>query len=389
MAKILLTDGANKNTLSILRSLAKKGHIVDVTSTTSKLLTLCSYSKYCNKTILIKCDVRDSHEYYNHIVMEITKSNYDYFIPVGLHSCKMASKNKDNLKKHVKLLVADWDSMKIASDKEGTMSLASSLGIPIPATRVVLSSSDINIIGYPVVLKSSDESGKFVKYCNDEEELIQNFDKLNESSETNIICQEYIRGFGCGFFAVCQSGQPITSFMHKRILEFPTTGGPSAVAAPFYDERLQSYGSRLCSALKWDGPIMAEFKYDSEMDDYKLIEINPKLWGSLDLSIAAGMDVAQAILDLCDNKHASNRVIRTDEFDYFRWVFPDEFRVLMARLSLKELKRFLTFTSRERLNIDFSDPLPTMFQIIRSLVDGLHILVNEERKYPHGIPGFY
>ena len=35
---------------------------------------------------------------------------------------------------------------------------------------------------------------------------------------------------------------------------------------------------------------MVEFKLDARDGDYKLMEVNPKFWGSLDLAIAAGVD---------------------------------------------------------------------------------------------------
>ena len=40
---------------------------------------------------------------------------------------------------------------------------------------------------------------------------------------------------------------------------------------------------------------MAEFKYDTANGDYKLMELNAKLWGSLDLTIAAGIDVPKIL----------------------------------------------------------------------------------------------
>jgi hypothetical protein len=41
---------------------------------------------------------------------------------------------------------------------------------------------------------------------------------------------------------------------------------------------------------------MVEFRRDSRVGDYKLMEINPKFWGSLDLALAAGADFPG---DLC------------------------------------------------------------------------------------------
>jgi len=60
------------------------------------------------------------------------------------------------------------------------------------------------------------------------------------------------------------------------------TGGPSTVAESIYDEELKRQGLLLLEALNWHGVAMVEFKKDSRDNEFKLMEINPKFWGSLD-----------------------------------------------------------------------------------------------------------
>lgn len=47
---------------------------------------------------------------------------------------------------------------------------------------------------------------------------------------------------------------------------------------------------RLLRELNWYGLAMVEFKVDPRDGVPKLMEINPKLWGSLNLAIASGVD---------------------------------------------------------------------------------------------------
>jgi hypothetical protein len=104
------------------------------------------------------------------------------------------------------------------------------------------------------------------------------------------LVQEFIPGYGCGFFALYQNGVCKRIFMHRRVRETPPSGGISCCAESFYDPKLQEYGTRLLDRLEWHGVAMVEFRYDVRDNDYKLMEINPKFWGSLDLSLAAGVD---------------------------------------------------------------------------------------------------
>jgi hypothetical protein len=48
--------------------------------------------------------------------------------------------------------------------------------------------------------------------------------------------------------------------------------------------------SRLISTIGWHGVAMVEFKWDDEENRPKLIEVNARFWGSLNLAIRAGVD---------------------------------------------------------------------------------------------------
>lgn len=383
MLKVLITDGANKNTLSILRHLDDSECRIDITTHLPKWLTLCSYSKYCKNTIKLYSDPQDIDGYAKELIQVLKKADYDVLIPVGLNSNLMASKYKSEIQSYVNLLAPDWEYMKIAANKDMTMNLASCIGVPIPQTVVLDDPRDLrDITEFPVVIKSSDESKNYIKYCNNPQELLENFNELFSKSRTKIICQEYIEGFGCGFFGIYQEGRLISHFLHKRLKEFPITGGPSAVAESFFDEKLYHSGKQLCDALHWNGPIMAEFKYDTIKGEYKLIEINPKLWGSLDLTIEAGINVPKILIQSALRKEID--CTPTYRYVKYRWVFPDEFKVLVSKPSIKALRDFMTREPGTLTNICFTDPLPTMFQIARSFAEGLAIVLNRGARYPHG-----
>ena len=64
------------------------------------------------------------------------------------------------------------------------------------------------------------------------------------------------------------------SFTFKHLTSTNTTTETSAIS------------EKLLDSLNWNGPAMVEFKLDQNLNEYKLIEINPKLWGSLDLTIS-------------------------------------------------------------------------------------------------------
>ncbi|PKP60275.1 MAG: hypothetical protein CVT89_00160 [Candidatus Altiarchaeales archaeon HGW-Altiarchaeales-2] len=380
--KVLVTDGLQKNTLAILRSVGNK-YEIGVTSPYPKILTICFYSKYCRIKHSIKSEVNDIDKYAKELLDIVKKDSYDVILPVGLKSCLAVSKYKKDFLNHTHAIVPDYDHMMIAFYKNKTIDLANKLKIPVPETEIINNRDDIqNIKRFPVIIKSSDDSGEFIKYCNNKKELLENFRYLKKISKTPIFVQEYIKGFGCGFYGIYDKGKLRAHFLHKRIKEFPITGGPSTVAESYFDNKLFDYGKKICDALKWNGPIMVEFKYDVKQNNYKLIEINPKLWGSLDLTISAGINVPEILIKLAlGEEQLAMKKYRDIKY---RWVFPDEFKSLMSHPSIKNIKSFLQKDRNTKTNIILSDPIPTIIQFFRGIIEGTLIIMSSKRKFPHG-----
>lgn len=375
-----MSDGTHKNTLCIARTLEKNYNLYVLTPY-PVFLTLCSYSKYIKKSY--KISKSSEEEYLKDLTRILASQKFDVFLPVGLKSYMVASKYADEIKKFTNVLVASWDKFRIAVDKNESTRLVKKLGIPVPKTYVVYDSRDLqDIERFPVVIKPTVESG-IVKYANSPFELKSEFEKIKtkfKDKDYAIIVQEYIEGFGCGFFSVCKKGKPYAIFMHKRVKEFPITGGPSAVAESFFDKKLLDYGLAICRELKWTGPIMVEFKYSSEKDDFVLVEINPKLWGSLDLSVDAGVNIPEIIIKLA----LDEEIPPVTKYSYAKskWLFPDEFKVLCS--GGESLREFFERGENVYSNIDLKDPLPTFIQIARGLFEGFLLLVDQKRRYPHG-----
>lgn len=381
--KILVTGGTSKHTLAILRTLGKK-HSIDIVSSLPALVTLGSYSRYCRKTWSLRSDPDDLESYSKELLKILDGQKYDFLLPVGLNSYLAVSKFKEEFQKMTRIVVADWDKMQTAYCRDRAMAFAQEIGVPTPRTYVLDIDKAVDRIDcYPVVVKASDADVSTVYYCSGREELENNLTRLIRGGRTGIVAQEFIKGFGCGFFGVYYQGKLLAHFLHRRIKELPVTGGRSAVAESYFDEKLFDYGRKLGDALKWHGPIMAEFKYVQTESDYKLIEINPKLWGSLDLTIAAGVNVPEMLVNLA----LGEKVDSYQHYNYvrYRWMFPDEWMVLMSGFSFRNLMRFFKVDSKTKTNFNLTDPLPTILQMARGFFGGCLLFLSRSRRFPHGM----
>jgi len=367
---VLITDAEYKHTLGAVRSLGKAGYYVIAMSSDKRAQSFLS--RYCNKKLICP-NLRNEEKFIGFLIDYLEKNSVDVLIPVGYISTTLISKHKKELQSYVKIPVADYESMKIASNKAKTMQLANSLNIPTPKEY----SSYKDIDKFPVVAKGIYESGH-IKYINSIEEL-QNFDFKN------YIFQEYIPGDGYGFYALFNQGHLRAFFMHQRIREYPITGGSSTCAKSIYDEKLKNIGLKLLKSLQWHGVAMVEFKKDIRDGEYKLMEINPKFWGSLDLSIACGVNFPKLLVEMALNGDIEP-VFNYSKNIFYRWPFPDDLLHLSANpLSLFQIVQEY-FNKNSKSNLYPDDFLPNLYQIYVSCIDIIKRVKNGNLRYPHGKP---
>jgi len=108
--------------------------------------------------------------------------------------------------------------------------------------------------------------------------------------EEYLMVQEFVHGEGCGAEALMHDGEPKALFMHRRLREYPTTGGASTLRESMKDNRLAQLGIKLLQAMEWEGVAMVEFKINASTGEPELIEVNGRFWGSLPLAINSGVD---------------------------------------------------------------------------------------------------
>lgn len=105
-----------------------------------------------------------------------------------------------------------------------------------------------------------------------------------------MLLQEYCAGGGVGIETLLHDGECLAAFQHRRIKEFPYTGGISVTAtAESVDQALLDSSLALLRALGWEGVAMVEYKMNREGRAI-FMEVNGRYWGTVSLPIAAGID---------------------------------------------------------------------------------------------------
>jgi len=387
--KVLVTDGDALHSLAITRSLGSKKMKVTVASH-RRVFSLSFYSKFCRRRLLYPDPEKKKEKFTNFLFNELKGNNYDILLPVRSTVTPIVAEYREKLKQYANFVIPSKESMETANNKEKTFRFADKIGIPIPKTFYPQNIEEVELaakeLSFPVVVKASYGAGsRGVFYINSQQRLFDFFNKYFSSGESKddkrSMVQELIRGFGCGFFSIFDKGEPKAIFMHKRIREYPITGGPSTMAESFHHPRLKELGLKLLRELDWDGVAMVEFKCDQKDGEFKLMEINPKFWGSLNLAIASGVDFPY-LFCLQAMKEKFEPVFEYRKGVKFRWLFPGDFMHLLAHFGFSKAfyKDFLD--RKVRYDISFQDIKPNILELF--LVAGYFIQNKGRIRYPQG-----
>lgn len=231
--------------------------------------------------------------------------NYTLIVPSTETSLLGLRQLDENDPVRQKAVIANDKALDIALDKEKTWRLAHQLGVPAPSGVLLSTLSEVGKMPkFPVVLKPTHSKVMIdgtlrtlavavVKNEFERQEQLQRW-----LPHMPVQQQEYIQGRGVGVEFLFDRGKKIWHFGHERVHEYPLTGGASSYRRSIDPPTAMLHDAeKLLTALNWHGVAMVEFKVDVKGHHW-LMEINPRLWGSLALSIDAGVDFPFGLLQI-------------------------------------------------------------------------------------------
>ena len=353
--KILVTDGDNRAALAITRSLGPHHEII---VGAHNRRSLASVSRWCRDSFAYPDPVRDPQGFIDTLRDEVRRRRIDVLLPVADITTIPVAEHRDEFSP-CRIPIPDADTIKRAADKVGIMALAARLGVPCPASITVGNAHEAVAraaeLGFPLVVKPGRSrvrvDGRWlstsVRYANDPIELAQILGDLHPAVFP-VLLQERIQGPGVGLFLCCDHGRPVAAFCHQRLREKPPSGGVSVLRKSIaVDEQARDYAQRLLGELRWNGVAMVEFKRDARDGIPKLMEINGRFWGSLQLAIDAGVDFPALLIQMLDDPAVpAVSGYRTEVRS--RWFWGDLDALLMLLMKRAERER-LPLAQRGRL----------------------------------------
>jgi predicted ATP-grasp superfamily ATP-dependent carboligase len=358
-----VTDGDQRASLAVVRSLGRAG--VSVTVGSSRPKSLAGASRYCAKTVCYPSPRETSREFQEFLQKEMSVGGCHLLLPMTDITTRLVSQASDRIPASVCLPVPAEDRLVLAQDKRWTLLLAERFSIPHPKTYMTKPEERIEDVArrvrYPVVIKPRFSqfptgagwvSGN-VQYARDVEDLIPKYNHLHSRIPFPLV-REKIEGEGQGLFLLMWNGQSKAAFAHRRLREKPPWGGPSVFRESIpLDHNLLRKSVALLQSIDWQGPAMLEFKVDSRDRQPKLMEVNARFWGSLQLAVDAGIDFPLLLYRLATGEDVA------PQFDYrvgvkSRWLLGDLDHLLIRLTHRRNPDGSLAnHGSRSRALIDF------------------------------------
>jgi predicted ATP-grasp superfamily ATP-dependent carboligase len=294
MKTVLLTNGQQRKTLAVVRSLGKKK--VNIIVAEETFFNPSGFSKYCKKSLVCPNAKKQPEKYYKWLYRTIIKYKVDLLFPMDDDVFEIVMNNKQQLLKICKITLPSRKSFLSAFDKGNSTKLAMKAGVPCPQTLYPEDDESLLVLtenmSYPLVVKPRISSGsRGIRIANDRNELIEIYKDIEKNYELPII-QEYI-GRGQRF-DVClifdERNQLKAHFIQKELRHFPIDIGPSTIQMSIEHPELLEMSMKIMKNIPWVGVVELEFMVDLKDNTLKFMEINPRFWGSLQTAITSGVD---------------------------------------------------------------------------------------------------
>jgi predicted ATP-grasp superfamily ATP-dependent carboligase len=297
----LVLDGSYKQSLASVRCLGRAGLRVAVGETLIDEPVPAYYSRYCARRVMLPSYVTQPEAFAAAVVDFVREFPTRVVLPAGDATIAALAPVRGQLARvGCTLALAPDTALQAANDKDRTLKVATELGILLPRTIGIGSVADLPAavaeLGLPFVLKPT------MSWTGKHHERLTPADVLTEAEAvqvtesffcagSRVLAQQFARGRREGVTLFVAGGEVLASCGHVAHRTTPPLGGASVVRESIQvPPDLLDASVRLAKAIGIEGPCEVEFRRDGAGRPL-LMEINPRLAGTLENALRSGVDV--------------------------------------------------------------------------------------------------
>jgi predicted ATP-grasp superfamily ATP-dependent carboligase len=293
--------GADYRGLGLVRSLGRRGVRVLVLEHGDDVLA--GASRYAEQRLRLP-DGSDSDRvaYLIDLAEEHGLSGWVLF-PTADETAVLVARHEAELSRRFVLTTPPWDVLRWAYDKRLTNRLAQAVGVAHPRTwhpRTADEAASLEL-DFPAIVKPAIKEG-FNRLTaakawrvDSPAELRDRFaEAVTLVSPEVLMVQELVPGGGESQFsyaALCRDGRPLATAVARRTRQYPADFGRASTYVETVEEpEVVEPSIRLIGEMGFTGLVEVEYKRDPRDGVYKLLDINPRVWGWHTLCGRAGVD---------------------------------------------------------------------------------------------------
>lgn len=294
--KVLLIEGNARQVLPMAKALRELGH--EVTTYNSSRFDYGYASRWPHRKLLAYSDPADETGTLKAVLKQLKAYNYDLIIPLNDDMARLLSRHKGEVKKFAGVAVNDWDVFRIASDKTLTMRACMENGIPCPQTfdsEVMLTS-----LKYPIVVKPRTGCGAVGFHVSESPADAREYLEAVKMKYGPCLVQEHIPQTDLQYKAelfIDAYGEIKSAVVFAKMRWYPVNGGSSTLNKTVFRPDIIDDCSRLLKAIGWHGYADIDLIQDPRDNIAKVIEINPRITGSVKICFHAGVNFARQIVE--------------------------------------------------------------------------------------------
>lgn len=354
--KILLIEGSARQVLPMAKALRKLGH--HVTTYNSSRFDFGYASHWPHRKLLSYSNPSDEQGTLQAVLNQLNAYHYDLVIPMNDDMARLLSKHKQEVEKYTNVAVNNWDVFKIASDKNLTMQACMKSGIPCPHT--IESDADLSSLKFPIVIKPRTGCGAVGFHVSDSADDATKYLSSATRKFGPCLIQEYIPQSDLQYKAelfMDPNGDIKSAVVFAKVRWYPVNGGSSTLNKTVDRPDIVESCTKLLKSINWRGYADIDLIQDPRDNIAKIIEINPRITGSVKICFKAGVNFAQQIIEDYLGMEVTPMMDYKKDI-YLRYFQKDILWLIKSHDRFKSKPSWFNFKNNVDQIWDWKDPLP-------------------------------
>lgn len=302
--RVLIGEISSYKAIVIARYIGSVYPAVEIYGYDHKAMTGWLHTRYIKHCVQLPFGLLE--DYIVNLAAYVRDNDIDVLLPVHSDYIGAILQHK-NLFVHALDWMGEYSDYIRLHEKDKLMAIAADAGVRVPKNYASIEEAEVPFVVKPTNLSSA----KGIRYCFTEENKRMMYPIYADLCiDNNYIIQEYIVGQGCGYEVYCSDGEILTEYGHIRLAEWPIRGGSSVLRERYIHPDMRPIAEEILTAVPWTGFAMFEFKL-TPSGELVLIEVNPRIWGSINQPLQDGCALFEHILGNGKRNTVSDDGVRT------------------------------------------------------------------------------